>query len=325
MEKASDPEFEKLRNGEWGKIITAERLALYEKYLGQKEFLKDSTGIDLTRSQGATLRRRDIESLSDLQKRKLPLIHPFDPKDPDKLLKPASCTLRLGCHYRVNGEEGFLGPDNPTLVIPRHGITMVTTFEWLNIPTFLIARWNLRVHRVYDGLVWVGGPQVDPGYQGFLFCPLYNLSNTDQVLTYGRRLFIIDFSLTTPCDEKENGKDNVWKPREPRDTFTFWGLDVQKIHSGPENAFQEIRKEIADFKKEVSDDTNKLDSKIQKSQDWVIIAIGLIVAILAVISTFGLGSIKWHIDAMGTAFVILALVLSVIAIYISLRKQRKPK
>lgn len=271
MERALDPEFEKLKKGEWGKIITAERLALYEKYLGQKEFLKDSTGIDLTQSRGAILRRHDIESLSDPQKRQLPLIHPFDEKE---LLKSASCTLRLGCHYRVNGREGFLGPDNPTLVIPRHGIAIVTTFEWLNIPTFLIARWNLRVHRVYDGLVWVGGPQVDPGYQGFLFCPLYNLSNHDQKLTYGRRLFTIDFSLTTLCDEEEIKKSDGWKPKEPRDTFTFWGLDIQKIESAPKVQFEEMGNDIKDIR-----------SEVRRFQGIVFPLLAIIMMALAIIAT----------------------------------------
>lgn len=298
MKKASDPEFEKLRNGEWGRIITAERLALYEKYLGQKEYLKDSTGIDLTRSQGATLRRRDIESLSDTQKRTLPLIHPFDSNDRDKLLKPASCTLRLGCHYRVNGEEGFLGPDNPTLVIPRHGIAIVTTFEWLNIPTFLIARWNLRVHRVYDGLVWVGGPQVDPGYQGFLFCPLYNLSNTDQKLTFGRRLFIIDFSLTTPCDDKEKEEEN-WKPREPRDTFTFWGLDIQRIQSAPKVQFNKMENDIKGIRNEV-----------RRLQGTVFPLLTIIIAALAIIAT--LNATRGWTEAPSS------LILSVFAILIAL-------
>ena len=61
---------------------------------------------------------------------------------------------------------------------------MVTTYEWLNVPGFLIGRWNLKVKKVYNGLVWVGSLQVDPGYQGFLSCPLYNLSSKPQVIQF---------------------------------------------------------------------------------------------------------------------------------------------
>jgi deoxycytidine triphosphate deaminase len=322
MGTSLDPEFEKLKMGEWGKIITQERLHLYENYLKQPSFLDDRDGIDWTQCQeGAVLRKSHIKSLSDPQKRKLPLIHPFDQKDPEKLLKPASCLLRLGCHYRNKKGEGFLGPDNPTLIIPKHGISIVTTFEWLNIPTFLIARWNLRVHRVYDGLVWVGGPQVDPGYQGFLFCPIYNLSDRDQKLTYGRRLFTIDFSLTVPSDEKEK-----WEPREPRSTFTFWGLDSQKIESGPEKDFETIQKEISDYKNKIDGDIDKHKKGIQKFQDWIFVAIAIIIAVLAIISTFGLSTLNWsNINGKGTALVIVSLAFSILALLIVIFRTRKNK
>ena len=47
------------------------------------------------------------------------------------------------------------------------------------MPRFLIGRWNIRVTVAYKGLLWVGGPQVDPGWVGHLFCPIYNLSDQE--------------------------------------------------------------------------------------------------------------------------------------------------
>ena len=67
---------------------------------------------------------------------------------------------------------------------------------------------------VYKGLVWVGSLQVDPGYRGYLFCPLYNLSDKEQELTYKEPLFTIDFVRTTLFDESKGCE--LWKPQTDR-------------------------------------------------------------------------------------------------------------
>ena len=50
---------------------------------------------------------------------------------------------------------------------------------------------------VYEGLLWLGGPQVDPGYVGQLFCPIYNLSSEEVTLELGQPIVLIDFIKTT--------------------------------------------------------------------------------------------------------------------------------
>jgi hypothetical protein len=66
------------------------------------------------------------------------------------------------------------------------------------LPRFLIARWNLRVRWAYEGLLWVGAAQVDPGWIGNLFCPLYNLSDKEVVVRFGDPIALMDFVTTTP-------------------------------------------------------------------------------------------------------------------------------
>jgi hypothetical protein len=73
--------------------------------------------------------------------------------------------------------------------------------------------------------MWVGGPQVDPGYQGYLFCPIYNLSNVPVPLNYGDPIAVIDFATTTPPGAEKEYK----KPRE-RSRVTF--DDYAKVTSG---------------------------------------------------------------------------------------------
>jgi hypothetical protein len=71
----------------------------------------------------------------------------------------------------------------------------------LRLPRYKIARWNIRVRHAYSGLLWVGGPQVDPGYVGHLFCPIYNLSDKPVTLSLGEPLALMDFQKTTPFDK----------------------------------------------------------------------------------------------------------------------------
>ena len=73
----------------------------------------------------------------------------------------------------------------------------------------MIARWNIRVRHAYAGLLWVGGPQVDPGYAGYLFCPIYNLSDKPVTLYKGEPLALMDFSRTLPFDPKKSEGDLV--------------------------------------------------------------------------------------------------------------------
>ena len=121
---------------------------------------------------------------------------------------------RLGSYYRMDGKDYELSDDNKVLKIPRHGIAIVRTYEWINMPGFLVGRWNLKVKMVYKGLVWVGSLQVDPGYRGYLFCPLYNLSDKEQELIYKDPLFTIDFVRTTLFDESKGCE--LWKPQTDR-------------------------------------------------------------------------------------------------------------
>ena len=102
------------------------------------------------------------------------LIEPFS----DCNLKPAGYELTVGDEAILGGKSLRLNDhDKRGLCIPPFEVAVVKTGETLNLPRFLIGRWNIRVYWAYKGLLWVGGPQVDPGYVGHLFCPLYNLSN----------------------------------------------------------------------------------------------------------------------------------------------------
>jgi deoxycytidine triphosphate deaminase len=123
------------------------------------------------------------------------LISPFNRSN----LKPANYKLTIGDEYAIGGKISQLHdrPGSNQIHIKPFEVAIIKTNETLNIPPFLIGRWNIQVSRAYQGLLWVGGPQVDAGYVGHLFCPIYNLSDADIILHQGEPIAVIDFVKTT--------------------------------------------------------------------------------------------------------------------------------
>ncbi len=132
------------------------------------------------------------------------LIEPFNPCK----LKPAGYELSVGSLYSIGGKTHSLLEQSPTneIVIKPFEVVIIQTLERLNLPIFLIARWNVRVKWAYEGLLWVGAAQVDAGYRGYLECPLYNLSDKDVRLHYGEEIAVIDFVTTTPPTTQPPGE-----------------------------------------------------------------------------------------------------------------------
>jgi len=297
-------------------ITDKNQIAKYLYYLDQHKMLANPPQFDLGTSIGAVLRKPDIERFCE--QRMPPLIEPLDK---NYLRESASYELRLGSRYRLgdSNQAEWLSDSKKDLIIPQHSIAIVSTYEWLNIPGCLIARWNLRVTMVYRGLVWVGSLQVDPGYQGFLFCPIYNLSDQDQLLIYKDPLFIIDFVLTTPAKDKYG----LWELRKGKySTFDFDRLDEYKIDSAPASSFKELRTNMENLKKDTEETIIELERKTERFQDIILVVIGVIIAALAIISTFGITNTEWKQSWVEFVLIVSALVLSLVAVIIASRKRR---
>lgn len=152
------------------------------------------------------------------------LITPFEKKN----LKPACYKLTIGDQYALAGEIHDLTDQsgNNKIVIPPFAVAVIKTHETINMPRFLIGRWNIQVPRAYQGLLWVGGPQVDAGYVGYLYCPIYNLSSEDVILKKGQSIAVIDFVRTTPFNQ------NSILYKFPPDNVLFEEYDPDKLVSG---------------------------------------------------------------------------------------------
>lgn len=210
--------------------------------------------------QGAVLIDKDIEHYSSLDP---PLIKDLRKES----CKPAGYHLRLGSCCRVQGQDKNLSKSDPSLEIPPFAVAVLSTLEEVNIPGFLIARWNLRVKRVYSGLIWTGSLQVDPGYSGHLFCPVFNLSTKTVVLEYEEELFTIDFVKTTGYGGL------IELDRDTHSIRALGALDKTKLRSG-----------VAD----IDDRISKIEEKVNQFLGNILTVIVILVTAIAVIA-----SVQW--------------------------------
>ena len=224
------------------------------------KWLRDE-GLKVEPSKDETLGVLVSSEIIDLCSRDPPLIGGL-PDDQDELkrrIKPAAIHLSLGEECRVGERAFFLDEKKkPYLTIQPYQVVIVETWEHLNMPENLIARWNLRISCVYKGLLWVGGPQVDPGYTGFLYCPLYNLSTNPVTLQLGEPFATIDFVKLA------SGRSVPYKQKR------FKLSHYQSFKSAPEAAIKQVKE--ARHRMEIFEATT-------------LTAIGIIIAALAILAT----------------------------------------
>src|SRR6266702_3666709 len=120
----------------------------------KKEPLESDSLGNLLGVAGAVLLSDQIEYYCDGNNLDPPLIENFSSEN----LKPARYNLRLGEEAHIEGKWVKIDAEHP-LILQPHQVAVVKTFEEINLPRFLIGRWNLRVDMVYEGLLWVGALQ----------------------------------------------------------------------------------------------------------------------------------------------------------------------
>ena len=161
-------------------------------------------------------------------------------------VKSSTYNFRLGKEYIKEGSFGRLdSSENPLLEIPQHDVVVVSTFENINMPLDIVGRFGLRLRFTMLGLILNNAPQIDPGYQGKLFCILYNLSDHPVIIKYKESFATIEFQTTEspapPYDGSFQNSSSV--------------LDVVKDRL-PRSGLKELRD---DFNKLKEDVTNRLD------------------------------------------------------------------
>lgn len=233
------------------------------------------------------------------------MIDPFNHRN----LRAAAYELTIGDEYAIGGQTKKLydEPGKNEIRIPPFEVAIIKTGERLNLPRFLIGRWNLRVGWAYEGLLWVGGPQVDPGWVGYLFCPLYNLSDKEVVLRIGEPIAVIDFIKTTPF---KKGKSYEY-PRPPRRVI----VDDYKPEGLKSALYTEARRRIIEVENRLSAFGRRLDASI-----------GIIFTVLAIIIAALSISIFWGRSlAPASGWMYLSSGISIVALIIAICAFAKAK
>jgi len=173
------------------------------------------------------------KEILELVKQEKPLIANCD----TELIQGATYDLRLGEEYIKNGSFGKLNKDkNPYLEIPQHDVVVVSTYENVNIPNKIVGRFGIRLGLTLRGILLSNEPQIDPGYQGKLFCILYNLSDKPITLTYMEHFATIEFAATEsealPYKGHHQNNEHIFdfvKGGLPRSGLRELGDDFEKL------------------------------------------------------------------------------------------------
>lgn len=253
--------------------------------------------------------------LSDEIERYVKEFELFDKKEFNKEnLKPAGYLLTVGNKYAINGIVGELNKISNEIVISPFECAIISTAEKIKMPRFLIGRWNLRVSMVYKGLLWLGALQVDPGYEGQLFSPIFNLSNKNVSFKLGEAWALIDFVKTTKFkkgESKEYPHPPVRSKIEDYNTLLKSGLFAQIP-----NRLDEMENDIEDFQKGIS-------TRLDTLSTTIFTVLAMLIAALTIIIT--ISSIPIKFETTSTTSLILsffAILIAFIALYKSRKKPR---
>ncbi len=134
------------------------------------------------------------------------MIYPFFPEN----LKPASYGIRLKGEYifwltpneRIHGWFDKLTEKDSdgdiVFTLKKNSIAFVQLESSFRFPSYLAARFDLKIRHIYQGILLGTGPLVDPGYEGNLYVPLHNLTNNDYKIKINSPVIWMEFTKLTP-------------------------------------------------------------------------------------------------------------------------------
>ena len=131
-------------------------------------------------------------------------------KPPESSFDITSYNLRLGKNYiiiegAINSKEFVPGDCSSgvgILKMPPFSCALVSSEEWVKLPSNVYGRWGLKIRPAMAGLVFQAGPQIEPSSQSRLFGLLFNLSSNEKQLPYLTPLWSIDFHRISSSKRK---------------------------------------------------------------------------------------------------------------------------
>jgi len=112
----------------------------------------------------------------------------------EEALHPASYNFRLGDEAITSSQREKVDPSRRgLLIIPAGDFALVKTFERITLSPHVAGHIGLRSHFAKRGLDMLAGPQIDPGFDGYLVVGLTNLSPRDIAIGYKTEFCTVEF------------------------------------------------------------------------------------------------------------------------------------
>lgn len=205
------------------------------------------------------------------------VIEPFDPAR----CEPASYDLALGKVLKAGHGSVDLGIGEDIIINGGEWGSIMTS-EKIEIPLDMSATYGLRSSVTRRGLMFFGGPQIDPGYRGRLFVSIFNATADPIALRFGDPLFTLILH-------------RLGEPSEPYDgqfqgLYDFPAGDVERMMKMRSKTFSDVFERVDKLDDSVgilrtnlqtlTGDVHDIKGLIGKSQDALVKILWLIVAAL---------------------------------------------
>jgi dCTP deaminase len=184
-------------------------------------------------------------------------------------LEPASYNFRLGNEGITSSRREKEDPSHRGLFTIQAGdFALVKTFERVKLSARVAGHIGLRSHYAKKGLGILAGPQIDPGFDGYLVVGLTNLSPRDITIPYKEQFCTVEFyefaeAVSQPYKGEYQGQTGIM------------GKDLELLVDSQGMTFGEVIKSLGTLSSNVHD-----LSRWVKMLAWAIpaiVAIGLAV------------------------------------------------
>lgn len=151
------------------------------------------------------------------------LMHPFY----EDKVKAATYEVRPGGQFIrwdpvsnkkvVEDIETLKKSGKTSITIPKNSIAFVQLESEFYLPSYIAARFNLRITHVHRGLLLGTGPVVDPGFRGHILIPIHNLTSDDYDIDLTDGIIWVDFTKTSRAVNLSNSglEKDAFQPMPP--------------------------------------------------------------------------------------------------------------
>lgn len=210
-------------------------------------------------------------------------IKPFAPKEN---LQPASYDLHVG--RVLVGGKGIVDPQKERVILRTGDWAEIETYEDIGLSLNVAGSFGVRSSITRRGIVWFGGPQIDPGFRGKIFVSVFNPTSESFEIEPLQSFFTIVFHhLRRKPSEGYKGKF--------QDRYDFPEEDVVRMMKMTGPTLADVVMSVSlleETVKKLTEETTKMSVNIAKmTQDlgWIkklifgvliAIVVGLVVAVV---------------------------------------------